>query len=314
MPLVTTKDMFNKAYEGHYAIGAFNANNMEIIQGIVEAAQSEKSPIILQVSDETRHYTNPTYLIQLVKAAVETTDVEICLHLDHGADFTICKACVDSGYTSVMIDGSALPFEQNVALTKKVADYAHDHGVTAEGELGRLAGVSDAVSFSDNEVTYTDPDQAAEFVALTGVDSLAVSIGTSHGPYKFRDQEGLDFERLKALSAILPGYPLVLHGASSVPKEFVDMCNQYGGAIHKAQGVAEDELRDAARLGVCKINIETDLNLVMTACIRQYLIEHPERFDPRAYLGAGRSAIRAMAAHKMREVLGSSRKDPFENL
>ncbi|MDD2413879.1 MAG: ketose-bisphosphate aldolase [Eubacteriaceae bacterium] len=308
MPLVSSKEMFQKAYLGHYAIGAFNANNMEIIQGIVGAAQKEASPIILQVSNETRQYSNPAYLTKLIEAAVNTTDVAICLHLDHGANYEICKDCVDSGYTSVMIDGSNLAFEENITLTRRVVCYAHDHGVVVEGELGRLAGKKDDISISNQDATMTDPEQAAEFVERTGVDSLAIAIGTKHGPYKFEDTPRLDFDRLKKITALLPGFPLVLHGASSVPTEFVEMCNQYGGAIKRAQGVPEDMLRDAAKLGVCKINFETDLNLVMTACIRQFFVENPEQFDPRAYLGPGRAAIMAMAAHKMREVLGCSHK------
>lgn len=300
--------MFKKAYEGKYAVGAFNVNDMEIIQGIVEAAQEEKAPLILQVSAGARKYANPVYLKKLVEAAVETTDLDICLHLDHGADFEICKSCVDGGFTSVMIDGSKYPFEENIALTKKVADYAHDHGVVVEAELGKLAGIEDAVSVGDHEASFTDPDEAVEFVERTGCDSLAITIGTSHGAFKFKGTPKLDFPRLEKISGLLPGYPLVLHGSSSVPKEFVDLCNQYGGAIPGAQGVPENMLREAAKWGVCKINIDTDLRLAMTASIRKVFVEQPQVFDPREYLGPGRNAIKAMVAHKLKDVLGCSGK------
>lgn len=302
MPLVTSKRMFEAAQSGHYAIGAFNANNMEIIQGIISAAERESSPVILQVSEKSREYTNPVYLIKLVEAAVATSDVPVCLHLDDGPDYETCVACIDSGYTSVMIDGSRLPFEENIALTKKVVDYAHDHGVVVEGGLGDLHGDAE----SDVPLALTDPNHAVDFVAATGVDSLAVAIGTCYGPYKFKSEPTLAFERLQDMSNQLPGFPLVLHGASSVPKEFVDLNNQYGADINRAQGVPEDMLREAARLGIAKINIETDLNLVMTACIRQFFIEHPDTFDPQKYLGPGRRAIRSMVIHKMRHVLGCS--------
>lgn len=308
MGLVTSTDMFKKAYEGKYAVGAFNVNDMEIIQGIVEAAQEEKAPLILQVSAGARKYANPVYLKKLVEAAVETTDLDICLHLDHGADFEICKSCVDGGFTSVMIDGSKYPFEENIALTKKVADYAHDHGVVVEAELGKLAGIEDAVSVGDHEASFTDPDEAVEFVERTGCDSLAITIGTSHGAFKFKGTPKLDFPRLEKISGLLPGYPLVLHGSSSVPKEFVDLCNQYGGAIPGAQGVPENMLREAANWGVCKINIDTDLRLAMTASIRKVFVEQPQVFDPREYLGPGRNAIKAMVAHKLKDVLGCSGK------
>ena len=308
MGLVTSTDMFKKAYEGKYAVGAFNVNDMEIIQGIVEAAQEEKAPLILQVSAGSRKYANPVYLKKLVEAAVETTDLDICLHLDHGADFEICKSCVDGGFTSVMIDGSKYPFEENIALTKKVADYAHDHGVVVEAELGKLAGIEDAVSVGDHEASFTDPDEAVEFVERTGCDSLAITIGTSHGAFKFKGTPKLDFPRLEKISGLLPGYPLVLHGSSSVPKEFVDLCNQYGGAIPGAQGVPENMLREAAKWGVCKINIDTDLRLAMTASIRKVFVEQPQVFDPREYLGPGRNAIKAMVAHKLKDVLGCSGK------
>lgn len=308
MGLVTSTDMFKKAYEGKYAVGAFNVNDMEIIQGIVEAAQEEKAPLILQVSAGARKYANPVYLKKLVEAAVETTDLDICLHLDHGADFEICKSCVDGGFTSVMIDGSKYPFEENIALTKKVADYAHDHGVVVEAELGKLAGIEDAVSVGDHEASFTDPDEAVEFVERTGCDSLAITIGTSHGAFKFKGTPKLDFPRLEKISGLLPGYPLVLHGSSSVPKEFVDLCNQYGGAIPGAQGVPENMLREAAKWGVCKINIDTDLRLAMTASILKVFVEQPQVFDPREYLGPGRNAIKAMVAHKLKDVLGCSGK------
>ncbi len=308
MGLVTSTEMFKKAYQGGYAVGAFNVNNMEIIQGIVEAGEEEQAPLILQVSAGARKYANPVYLRKLVEAAVETTGLDICLHLDHGGDFDICKSCVDSGFTSVMIDASHLPFEENIALTKKVVDYAHDHGVVVEAELGRLAGIEDAINVHDRDASFTDPDEAVEFVNRTACDSLAITIGTSHGAFKFKDEPRLDFERLYTISDLLPNYPLVLHGASSVPQEFVALNNQYGGQIPGAQGVPEAMLRKAAKSGVCKINIDTDLRLAMTASIRQIFIEHPEYFDPRQYLGPGRAAIKAMVAHKIKNVLGSSNK------
>ena len=308
MSLVTTKEMFKKAYEGHYAVGAFNVNNMEIIQGIVEAAKQENAPLILQVSAGARKYANPVYLRKLVEAAIEDTGLDICLHLDHGEDFEICRQCVDDGFTSVMIDGSKHPFEENIALTKQVVEYAHSKGVVVEAELGKLAGVEDAVKVNTKDATYTDPEQAAEFVERTGVDSLAIAIGTSHGAYKFKGDPSLDFERLEIISKLLPEFPLVLHGSSSVPKEFVDLCNKYGGKIPGAAGVPEEMLRRASKMGVCKINIDTDLRLAMTACIRQLFVENPSEFDPRKYLGPGRTAIRDMVAHKMRDVLGCSNK------
>ena len=308
MSLVTSKEMFKKAYEGHYAVGAFNVNNMEIIQGIVEAAKQENAPLILQVSAGARKYANPVYLRKLVEAAIEDTGLDICLHLDHGEDFEICRQCVDDGFTSVMIDGSKHPFEENIALTKQVVEYAHSKGVVVEAELGKLAGVEDAVKVNTKDATYTDPEQAAEFVERTGVDSLAIAIGTSHGAYKFKGDPSLDFERLEVISKLLPEFPLVLHGSSSVPKEFVDLCNKYGGKIPGAAGVPEEMLRRASQMGVCKINIDTDLRLAMTACIRQLFVENPSEFDPRKYLGPGRTAIRDMVAHKMRDVLGCSNK------
>jgi len=308
MALVTSQEMFKKAYEGNYAVGAFNVNNMEIIQGIVDAAKQENAPLILQVSAGARKYANPIYLRKLVEAAIEDTGLDICLHLDHGEDFEICKQCVDDGFSSVMIDGSKYPFEENIALTKRVVEYAHSKGVVVEGELGKLAGVEDAVKVKTKDATYTDPDEAVEFVERTGVDSLAIAIGTSHGAYKFKGDPSLDFERLEIITNLLPGFPLVLHGSSSVPKDFVDLCNKYGGQIPGAAGVPEEMLRRAAQMGVCKINIDTDLRLALTACIRQYFFEHPSEFDPRKYLGPGRTAIKDMVAHKMRNVLGCSNK------
>lgn len=308
MALVTSKEMFKKAYEGNYAVGAFNVNNMEIIQGIVDAAKQENAPLILQVSAGARKYANPIYLRKLVEAAIEDTGLDICLHLDHGEDFEICKQCVDDGFTSVMIDGSKYPFEENIALTKRVVEYAHSKGVVVEAELGKLAGVEDSINVSAKDATYTDPDQAYEFVKRTGVDSLAIAIGTSHGAYKFKGDPSLDFERLETICKLLPDFPIVLHGSSSVPREFVDLCNKYGGQIPGAAGVPEEMLRRAAQMGVCKINIDTDLRLALTACIRQYFVEHPSEFDPRKYLGPGRTAIKDMVAHKMRDVLGCSNK------
>jgi fructose-bisphosphate aldolase class II len=308
MPLVTPKVMFEKAYAGQYAIGAFNVNNMEIIQGIVDAAKEEKSPLILQVSAGARKYAKHIYLIKLVEAAVEDTGLPICLHLDHGEDFEICKSCVDGGFTSVMIDGSKHPFEENIALTKKVVEYAHARGVMVEAELGRLAGVEDAVKVSSKDATYTDPDQAVEFVERTGVDSLAIAIGTSHGAYKFKGEPSLDFERLEKISRLLPGFPLVLHGASTVLPEFVAKCNHYGGKIEGAQGVPEEMLLRAGKSGVCKINIDTDLRLAMTASVREHFALHPSDFDPRQYLKPAREAIKSMVQHKIRNVLNSSNR------
>lgn len=308
MPLVTSMEMFRKAYEGNYAVGAFNVNNMEIIQGIVDAAKEEKAPLILQVSAGARKYAKHVYLMKLVEAAVEDSGLPICLHLDHGEDFEICKACVDGGFTSVMIDGSKHPFEENIALTKKVVEYAHAHGVVVEAELGRLAGVEDAVKVNSKDASYTDPDQAVEFVQKTGVDSLAIAIGTSHGAYKFKGEPSLDFARLEKISALLPSYPLVLHGASTVLPEFVAKCNQYGGKIEGAQGVPEDMLLRAGKLGVCKINIDTDLRLALTAAIREHLALHPGDFDPRQYLKPAREAIFGMVQHKIRNVLNCSNR------
>lgn len=308
MPLVSTTDMFKKAYEGGYAIGAFNVNNMEIVQGIVDAAKEEQSPLILQVSAGARKYAKHIYLVKLVEAALEDTGLPIALHLDHGDDFEICKSCIDGGFTSVMIDGSKHDFETNVALTKKVVEYAHAHGVVVEGELGRLAGVEDDVNVSEKDALFTDPDQAAEFVERTGVDSLAIAIGTSHGAYKFKGEPYLDFERLEKVGKLLPGFPIVLHGASTVLPEFVEKCNKYGGNIPGAQGVPEEMLRKAASMSVCKINIDTDLRLAMTASIREFFVENPSEFDPRKYLGPARDAIKGMVQHKIKNVLGSSGK------
>lgn len=306
MALVTTKEMFSKALNSDYAIGAFNVNNMEIIQGIVEAGQQENSPLILQVSAGARKYAKPAYLVKLVEAAIEDTGCDVALHLDHGEDFEICKKCVDDGFTSVMIDGSKHDFEENIRITKEVVDYAHAHGVVVEAELGKLAGIEDDVNVDSKDATFTDPAQAKEFVERTGVDSLAVAIGTSHGAYKFKGEPRLDFERLKAIHEAIPDTPLVLHGASTVIKEFVDKCNKYGGEIPGAQGVPEDMITTAAKYGVCKVNIDTDLRLAMTAEVRKYLAENPKEFDPRKYLGAGRAAIKDMVAHKIRDVLNAS--------
>ncbi len=306
MPLVTSKDMFKKAYEGQYAVGAFNVNNMEIIQGIVDAAKEEQAPLILQVSAGARKYARHIYLVKLVEAALEDSNLPICLHLDHGEDFEICKSCIDGGFSSVMFDGSKLPFEENIALTKKVVDYAHERGVVVEAELGRLAGVEDAVNVSAKDATYTDPDQAVEFVQRTGVDSLAIAIGTSHGAYKFKGECKLDFDRLETISRLLPNFPLVLHGASTVLPEFVEKCNNFGGQIKGAQGVPEEMLLKAGKMGVCKINIDTDLRLAMTASIREHLANHPSDFDPRQYLKPAREAIKGMVKHKIRNVLNCS--------
>ena len=306
MALITSKEMFAKAMNADYAIGAFNVNNMEIIQGIVDAAIEERASLILQVSAGARKYAKPAYLRHLVDAAIEDTGLDICLHLDHGADFEICKACVDNGFTSVMIDGSKYPFEENIALTKQVVEYAHAHGVVVEAELGKLAGVEDDVSVEARNATFTDPDEAKEFVERTGVDSLAVAIGTSHGAYKFKGTPYLDFERLEQIHQLIPETPLVLHGASSVLKEFVDRCNEYGGQVPGAQGVPEEMIREAVKHGVCKVNIDTDIRLAITAEIRRYFIEHPEDFDPRKYLGPAREAVKGMVQHKIKNVLNAS--------
>ena len=304
MALVTTKEMFEKAFNADYAVGAFNVNNMEIIQGIVDAAKEEAAPLILQVSAGARKYAKPAYLMKLVEAAILDTGLDIALHLDHGEDFEICKSCVDSGFTSVMIDGSKHDFEENIALTKQVTEYAHAHGVVVEAELGKLAGVEDDIKVDARSATFTDPEEAAEFVERTGVDSLAIAIGTSHGAYKFKGEPYLDFERLQEIHRLIPGTPLVLHGASTVLPEFVARCNEYGGEIPGAQGVPEEMIRTATQYGVCKVNIDTDLRLAITAEIRRYLKEHPADFDPRKYLGPARDAIRKMVSHKITDVLG----------
>ncbi|MBQ1352936.1 MAG: class II fructose-1,6-bisphosphate aldolase [Bacillota bacterium] len=306
MALVTSKEMFAKALNNDYAIGAFNVNNMEIIQGIVQAAQAENTELILQVSAGARKYAKPAYLVKLVEAAIEDTGLDICLHLDHGEDFEICKKCVDDGFTSVMIDGSKHPFEENIKMTKEVVEYAHDKGVVVEAELGKLAGIEDAVNVASRDATFTVPEEAAEFVEKTGVDSLAVAIGTSHGAYKFKGDPALDFDRLIKIHELIPDTPLVLHGASTVLPEFVERCNEYGGNIPGAKGVPEDMIRTAAKHGVCKVNIDTDLRLAMTAEIRRFLVEQPAEFDPRKYLGPARDAIQRMVQHKIKDVLNAS--------
>ncbi len=310
MPLVNTKEMFKKAYEGGYAVGAFNVNNMEIIQGITEAAKDLKAPLILQVSAGARKYANHTYLVKLVEAAVEETGLPIALHLDHGDSFELCKSCIDGGFTSVMIDGSHLDYEDNVALTKKVVEYAHERGVTVEGELGQLAGIEDDVNVSAEDASFTDPDQVYDFVTRTGVDSLAIAIGTSHGAYKFKpgQKPQLRFDILEEVSKRLPNFPIVLHGASSVVPEFVEMVNTYGGKMPDAIGIPEDMLKKAATMAVCKINIDSDLRLALTGAVRKHLVENPEHFDPRQYLGDGRAAIKGMVAHKIQNVLGCEGK------
>ena len=310
MPFVTSTEMFKKAYEGGYAIGAFNVNNMEIIQGITEAAKEQNAPLILQVSSGARKYANHTYLLKLVEAAIIETDLPICLHLDHGDTFELCKSCIDGGFTSVMIDGSHHAYEDNVALTKKVVEYAHDHGVVVEGELGRLEGVEDDVKVAAGEGSYTDPDQVQDFVSRTGVDSLAIAIGTSHGAYKFKPgtKPQLRFDILEEVEKRLPGFPIVLHGASSVIPEFVEMINTYGGKMPDAIGVPEDMLRKAASMAVCKINIDSDLRLAMTGTIRKYFAEHPDHFDPRQYLKPARQAIKDMVTHKIVNALGCNGK------
>ena len=310
MPLVTTKKMFEDAYKGGYAVGAFNVNNMEIIQGIVEAGKKLNAPLILQVSKGARAYANHLYLVKLVEAAVEESGLPIALHLDHGPDFETCKPCIDGGFTSVMIDGSSLPYEENVAMTKKVVDYAHAHGVVVEGELGQLAGVEDEVNVSAEDASYTNPDQVEDFVKRTGVDSLAIAIGTSHGAYKFKpgQKPQLRFDILEEVSKRLPGFPIVLHGASSVVPEFVEEINKYGGSMPDAIGIPEDMLRQAATMAVCKINIDSDLRLAMTAAIRKHFVEHPSDFDPRQYLKPARSAIEGMVEHKINTVLGCAGK------
>lgn len=308
MALVNSKEMFKKAYDNKYAIGAFNVNNMEIIQGIIEAAKETNSPVILQVSAGARKYANKIYLKKLVEAAVEDSGLDICLHLDHGDSFELCKDCIDNGFTSVMIDGSKYDFETNVELTKKVVEYAHERGVTVEAELGKLAGVEDDVNVSDEDANYTNPEEVIEFVERTGCDSLAIAIGTSHGAYKFKGEAKLRFDILQEIQDKLPGFPIVLHGASSVVPEFVEMCNEYGGDIPGAKGVPEELLRQAASMAVCKINIDSDLRLAMTGVIRKYFAENPSEFDPRKYLSPAREAIKDMVKHKIINVLGSENK------
>ncbi len=310
MPLVTSTEMFKKAYEGGYAIGAFNVNNMELIQGITEAAKEVSAPLILQVSAGARKYANSTYLMKLVEAAEIETGLPICLHLDHGADFDICKSCIDSGFTSVMIDGSKLPFDENIALTKEVVEYAHAHGVVVEGELGKLAGIEDDVNVSDADASYTRPEEVEEFVSRTGVDSLAIAIGTSHGAYKFKpgQKPQLRFDILEEVGKRLPEFPIVLHGASSVIPEYVKMINDNGGAMPDAIGIPEDMLRKAASMAVCKINIDSDLRLAMTGTIRKHFNEHPEHFDPRQYLKPARENIKELVKHKLINVLGCDGK------
>ena len=311
MALVTTTEMFRKAYDGGYAIGAFNVNNMEIVQGITEACAEEKAPVILQVSKGARAYANHTYLVKLVEAAVECCpDIPIALHLDHGPDFETCKSCVDGGFTSVMIDASSKPFEENIEITRKVVEYAHDHGVVVEAELGTLAGIEDDVKVSAEDSSYTHPEEVEEFVSRTGCDSLAIAIGTSHGAYKFKPgtKPQLRFDVLHECEKRLPGFPIVLHGASSVPQEWVNVINTYGGAMPGAIGVPEDQLREAAKSAVCKINIDSDLRLTMTGTIRQFMAEHPDKFDPREYLKPARANIKELVRHKLVDVLGCSGK------
>ena len=326
MALVTSTEMFKKAYNGGYAIGAFNVNNMEIIQGITEAAIEKRAPLILQVSKGARAYAKHVYLMKLIEAAIEDAeqtagfDLPIVVHLDHGDTFELCKSCIDGGFTSVMIDGSSKSFEDNIALTRQVVEYAHDHGVVVEGELGTLAGVEDEVKVSAEDSSYTRPDEVEEFVNRTGVDSLAIAIGTSHGAYKFtaaqctRNEKGilvpppLRFDILDEVAKRLPGFPIVLHGSSSVPQEFVKIINENGGKMPDAVGIPEEQLHKAAVGAVCKINIDSDLRLAMTACIRQYFNEHPDHFDPRQYLKPARAAIKAMVEHKLVDVLGCDGK------
>ncbi|NLH02064.1 MAG: class II fructose-1,6-bisphosphate aldolase [Clostridiales bacterium] len=310
MPIVTSTEMFRKAYEGHYAIGAFNVNNMEIIQGITEAAAEVRSPVILQVSAGARKYATHIYLMKLIEAAVEDTGLPICVHLDHGDSFEICKSCIDGGFSSVMIDGSHLSFEENIALTKKVVDYAHDRGVVVEAELGRLAGIEDAINVSEEDSSYTHPDEVEEFVSRTGCDSLAIAIGTSHGAFKFKPgtKPQLRFDILAEVEKRLPGFPIVLHGASSVIPKYVDIINANGGNLKDAIGIPEEMLREAARMAVCKINIDSDLRLAMTAGIRETMAKYPDAFDPRKYLSPARDNIRELVKSKIVNVLGSDGK------
>ena len=317
---VTTTEMFKKAYNGGYAIGAFNVNNMEIVQGITEAAKELEAPLILQVSKGARAYANHTYLVKLVEAAIIETGLPITLHLDHGDSFELCKDCIDGGFTSVMIDKSGLPFDENIKITKQVVEYAHDHGVVVEAELGTLAGIEDEVNVASDAASYTRPEEVEEFVTRTGCDSLAIAIGTSHGAYKFtaaqctRNEKGelvpppLRFDVLEEVSKRLPGFPIVLHGSSSVPQQFVKMVNENGGKMPDAVGIPEEQLRKAASMAVCKINIDSDLRLAMTGTIRKYFAEHPDHFDPRQYLKPARQAIKELVAHKLVDVLGCDHK------
>ena len=308
MPLVTTKDMFEKSMKEHFAIGAFNVNNMEIIQGIVDAAAEQNSPVILQASSSAIKYARVPYLKKMIEAALEEHNIPVALHLDHGPDFETCKMCIDNGFTSVMIDGSKYDFEENVALTKKVVDYAHSHGVVVEAELGKLAGIEDDVNVSASDAMYTDPEQAKEFVERTGCDSLAIAIGTSHGAYKFKGEAKLRFDILAKVKELIPNTPIVLHGASTVIPEFVEQCNKYGGNIPGAKGVPDEMLHEASLSGVSKINVDTDLRLAMTGAIREIFAEDPSVFDPRKYLGSARSQIKDIVEHKIRDVFGSSNK------
>ena len=320
MAIVTTKEMFKKAYEGGYAIGAFNVNNMEIIQGITEGAKMENAPVILQVSAGARKYAKHVYLMKMIEAAVADTDLPIVVHLDHGPDFETCKSCIDGGFTSVMIDASSKPFAENIEITRKVVEYAHDHGVVVEAELGTLAGIEDDVKVADHAASYTRPEEVEEFVSKTGCDSLAIAIGTSHGAYKFKPEQctvnekgilvppPLRFDVLEEVSKRLPGFPIVLHGSSSVPQEYVKMINEHGGKMPNAIGVPEEQLRQAARLSVCKINIDSDLRLAMTGTIRQFMDEHPDKFDPREYLKPARANIKELVRHKLVDVLGCAGK------
>ena len=320
MPMVNTKEMFKKAYEGGYAIGAFNVNNMEIIQGITEGAKMENAPLILQVSKGARAYAKHVYLMKMIEAAIEDTDLPIVVHLDHGPDFETCKSCIDGGFTSVMIDASSKPFAENIEITRKVVEYAHDHGVVVEAELGTLAGIEDEVKVAAHEASYTRPEEVEEFVAKTGCDSLAIAIGTSHGAYKFKPEQctvnekgilvppPLRFDVLEEVSKRLPGFPIVLHGSSSVPQDYVKMINEHGGKMPNAIGVPEEQLRQAARLSVCKINIDSDLRLAMTGTIRQFMDEHPDKFDPREYLKPARANIKELVRHKLVDVLGCAGK------
>ena len=310
MPLVTTTEMFKKAYAGGYAVGAFNVNNMEMIQAIVEAANECRSPVILQVSAGARKYANTVYLRHLVQAAVETTDIPIAMHLDHGADFEICKASIDGGFTSVMIDASSKPWEENIAITKKVVEYAHAHGVVVEAELGKLAGIEDDVQVADHDAMFTSPDEVEEFTERTGIDSLAIAIGTSHGAYKFKPGQDpkLRIDILDEVGKRLPGFPIVLHGASSVPQDQVAIVNKFGGSMPNAIGIPESELRKAAKLAVCKINIDSDLRVAFTAALRKHMAENPSHFDPRQYLGDARANMKEIVKHKIVNVLGSANK------